>query len=152
MLNNGWPRPLRERERWFVVLIDLLVAPGADEDVTVAAVDRLADLLPVTYVGWWEWAARRDPILARLGLSPDQSGVLVALVAGSRRHRHNGKRDSLLAAARAACDRDKCVAMSPAQSRRVAPYVRKNGGRRSPDQALPPVAERAVAGRPAVTG
>ena len=125
------PRPLRERERWFVVLIDLLVAPGADEDVTVAAVDRLADLLPATYVGWWEWAARLDPILARLGLSPDQSGVLVALVAGSRRHRHNGKRDSLLAAARAACDRDKCVAMSPAQSRRVAPYLRKNGGRQS---------------------
>jgi hypothetical protein len=126
------PRPLKERERWFVVFVDLLVAHGADEDVTVAAVDRLADLFPATYVGWWEWAARRDPILAHLGLSPDQSGALVALVAGSRRHRHNGKHDSLLAAARAACDRDECVALSPAQSRRVALYVGQNSGRRSP--------------------
>jgi hypothetical protein len=38
-----------------VVFIDLLVAHGADEDVTVAAVDRLADLFPATYVGRWEW-------------------------------------------------------------------------------------------------
>ena len=40
--------------------------------------------------------------MARLGLSPDHSGALVALVAGSRRYRHDGKRDSLLAAAREA--------------------------------------------------
>jgi hypothetical protein len=148
-----WPsRHLRERERWFVAFIDLLVAHGADADVTVAAVDRLADLFPVTYVGWWEWAARRDPILARLGLSPDQSGALVALVAGSRRYRHNGKRDSLLAAAREARDRDERIAMSPAQSRRVALYVGQNSGRRGPAQALPPVSERVVAGRSALAG
>ena len=67
--------PLRERERWFVTFIDLLVAHGADEDITVVAVDRLADLFAVTYVGWWEWAARRDPVLASLGLSPDQCGA-----------------------------------------------------------------------------
>lgn len=57
----------------------------------MAAVDRLADLFAVTYVGWWEWAARRDPILAQLDLSPDQCGALVALLAGSRPYRHNGK-------------------------------------------------------------
>jgi hypothetical protein len=140
------------RERWYVAFIDLLVAHGADETVTVAAVDRLADLFAVTYVGWWEWAARRDPVLARLGLSPDQSGALVALVAGSRRYRHDGKRDSLLAAARAACDRDERVALSPAQLRRVALYVGKHGARRSPDQTLLPVSEPVVAGRPALAG
>jgi hypothetical protein len=117
------PRPLRERELWFVAFIDLLVAHGADEDVTVAAVDRLADLFPVTYVGWWEWAARRDPILARLGLSPDQSGALVALVAGSRRYRHDGKRDSLLGAVRIAHDLDGYVALSAVHVRRIAGYV-----------------------------
>ena len=139
-------RPVRERERWFVAFIDLLVAHGADEDVTVPAVDRLADLFPVTYGGWWEWAARRDPILTRLGLSPDQSGALVALVAGSRRYRHNGKRDSLLAAARAACDSAEPVVLSPAQLRRVAVYVGKEPALRGPEHALLPVSERAVAG------
>jgi len=89
---------LGEREPWFAAFIDLLVRYGADRTTTVAAVDRLADLFAATYVGWWEWAARRDPVLARLGLSPDQCGALVALVAGSRRYRHNGKQDSLLAA------------------------------------------------------
>jgi hypothetical protein len=137
---------LRERERWFVAFIDLLVAHGANEDVTVTAVDRLADLFPVTYVGWWEWAARRDPILAQLGLSPDQSGALVALVAGSRRYRHNGKRDSLLAAARAACDSAEPVVLSPAQLRRVGVYVGKEPALRGPEHALLPVSERAVAG------
>jgi hypothetical protein len=95
--------PLRDREPWFVAFIDLLVDMGADEAVTVA-VDRLADLFGVTYVGWWEWAARRDRVLAQLGLSPDQCGALVALIAGSRRYRHNGKRDSLLGAVRSAIE------------------------------------------------
>ncbi|MGH3737779.1 MAG: hypothetical protein ACRDT6_19530 [Micromonosporaceae bacterium] len=144
-------RPLNERERWFVAFIDLLVANGADKDVTVAAVDRLADLFPVTYVGWWEWAARRDPVLAQLGLSPDQSGALVALVAGSRRYRHNGKRDSLLVATRAACDRDKAVALSPAQLRRLAQYAGKHSAQRQPGQTLLPMSERVLAGRPAPT-
>ena len=69
---------LGEREPWFATFIDLLVTHGADQATTVAAVDRLADLFAATCVGWWEWAARRDPVLAGLGLSPDQSGALVA--------------------------------------------------------------------------
>jgi hypothetical protein len=88
---------LDEREPWFAAFIDLLVKHGADQAVTIAAVDRLADLFTATYVGWWIWAARRDPILARLSLSPDQCGALVALLAGSRHYRHNDKHDSLLA-------------------------------------------------------
>ena len=52
---------LGEREPWFTAFIDLLVTHGANRAVTVAAVDRLADLFAATYVGWWEWAARRDP-------------------------------------------------------------------------------------------
>jgi hypothetical protein len=127
------------------------VAHGADEDITVVAVDRLADLFAVTYVGWWEWAARRDPVWASLGLSPDQCGALVALVAGSRRYRHSGKRNSLLAAARAACDGDVEVALSAAQLRRIEVYADRNGVRRSPD--LPtPARERVAAVRPAGAG
>jgi hypothetical protein len=78
------------REPWFTAFVDLLAYHGADKIVTMAAVDRLADLFAASYVGWWEWAARRDPVLARLGLTPDQCGALVALVAGSRKYRHNG--------------------------------------------------------------
>jgi hypothetical protein len=114
---------LGEREAWFVAFIDLLVTHGADRAVTVAAVDRLADLFAATYVGWWEWAARRDPVLARLGLSPDQCGALVALLAGSRRYRHNGKHDSLLAAVRAATEDGHAVELSPAQRRRLAAFT-----------------------------
>jgi hypothetical protein len=115
--------PLGEREPWFVAFINLLVKHGADKTVAVAAVDRLADLFAVTYVGWWEWAARRDPILARLGLRPDQCGALVALLAGSRRYRHNGKRDSLLAALREATERGYAVELSPAHRRRLAVFT-----------------------------
>jgi hypothetical protein len=88
----------------------------------MAAVDRLADLFAATYVGWWEWAARRDPVLARLGLSSDQCGALVALLAGSRRYRHNGKHDSLLAAVRTATEAGRTAELSPrsmAQTRGV---------------------------------
>ena len=143
-------RPLSEREPWFVALIDLLVAHGADEDVTVAAVDRLADLFAATYVGLWEWAARRDPILARLGLSPDQSGALVALVAGSRRYRHDGKRDSLLIAARTASNRDGSVALSPAQLRRVDVYTGKIRMTRRREHAMRPLSEPVAVGRAAL--
>jgi hypothetical protein len=115
--------PLCEREPWFATLIDLLVAHGADQAVTVAAVDRLADLFTATYLGWWEWAARRDPVLARLGLTPDQCGALVALVAGSRKYRHNGKHDSLLVAARVATKHRLPVDLSPAQRRRLAKFI-----------------------------
>jgi hypothetical protein len=89
----------------------------------VAAVDRLADLFAATYVGWWEWVARRDPILAQLGLSPDQCGALVALLASSRRYRHSGKQDSLLAAVRTATDFGHPVELSPAQRRRLAVFA-----------------------------
>lgn len=106
----------------------LAVVFSADESVTVAAIDRLADLFAVTYIGWWEWAARRDPILARLGLSPDQCGALVALVAGSRKYRHNGKHDSLLAAVReerSAATRSNCRRLSGVASPCSPPPLRK---------------------------
>jgi hypothetical protein len=119
----GVPTPLRNREPWFAAFIDLLVAFGADETVTVAAVDRLADLFAVTYVGWWEWAARRDPVLGRLGLTPDQSSALVALLAGSRRYRHNGKRDSLLPSVRTATESGQLIELSAAHRRRLAVYT-----------------------------
>jgi hypothetical protein len=111
------------REPWFTAFVDLLVDHGADKTVTMAAVDRLADLFAASYVGWWEWAARRDPILAKLGLTPDQCGALVALLAGSRRYRHNGKQDSLLAAVRSATDNGRPVEASPLQRRRIAVYT-----------------------------
>jgi hypothetical protein len=116
-------RRLGERAPWFCAFIDLLVAHGADQATSVMAVDRLADLFAVTYVGWWEWATRRDPILARLGLSPDQCGALVALVAGSRRYRHNGKQDSLLAAVRTATESGHTVELSPDQRRRLGVFI-----------------------------
>jgi hypothetical protein len=115
--------PVGEREPWFIAFIDLLVSHGANQATTETAVDRLADLFATTYVGWWEWAARRDPILAQLGLTPDQCGALVALVAGSRRYRHNGKHDSLLAAVRTATERGHDVELSPAQRRRLATFT-----------------------------
>jgi len=114
---------LDEREPWFTAFINLLVEHGADQAVTVAAVDRLADLFTATYLGWWEWAARRDPVLARLSLSPDQCGALVALVAGSRKHRHNGKHDSLLAAVRVANEHGHSVELSAAHRRRLATFI-----------------------------
>jgi hypothetical protein len=124
---------LGEREPWFSAFIDLLIAHGADQAVTVAAVDRLADLFAVTYVGWWEWATHRDPILAHLGLSPDQCGALVALVAGSRQYRHNGKQDSLLAAVRTATEHGHTVELSPDQRRRLGVYVGATRRARQPE-------------------
>jgi hypothetical protein len=115
--------PHGKREPWFNAFVDLLVSHGATRSTTVAAVDRLSDLFAATYLGWWEWAARRDPILARLGLTPDQCGALVALLAGSRCYRHTGKRDSLLAAVRSVAEQGRAVEMSDAQRRRVAVFV-----------------------------
>jgi hypothetical protein len=119
----GATPPLCEREPWFCAFIDLLVTHGADQAVTIAAVDRLADLFAATYVGWWEWAARRDPVLAQLGLTPNQCGALVALLAGSRQYRHNGKHDSLLAAVRTATELGHPVELSAAQRRRLAVFA-----------------------------
>jgi hypothetical protein len=134
------PVALSEREPWFVAFIDLLVTHGADQAIAVAAVDRLADLFAATYLGWWEWAARRDPVLAWLGLTPDQCGALVALVAGSRKYRHNGKHDSLLAAVRAATEYRHTVELSPADRRRLATFT---GAAQQP--RLPVVAAESLA-------
>ena len=114
---------LDQREPWFTAFIDLLVTHGADQATTVAAVDRLADLFAGTSVVWWEWAARRDPVLWRLGLAPDQCGALVALLAGSRKYRHNGKQDSLLAAVRIATKVGDAVRLSADQRRRLAVFA-----------------------------
>lgn len=62
-------------------------------------------------------------VLTRLGLSPDQCGALVALIAGSRHYRHNGKRDSLLAAVRSATEHGVEVELLPAHRRRLAVYA-----------------------------
>jgi hypothetical protein len=138
------PPPLGAREPWFVAFIDLLVSHGADQAIAVAAVDRLADLFAATYIGWWEWAARRDPILARLGLTPEQSGALVALVAGSRKYRHNGKHDSLLAAVRAAAEHGHPVEVCPAQRRRLAVFTGAPQPRRLPGVAAESLASAGV--------
>ena len=112
-----------EPEPWYSAIIDLLVDRGADRAVTTAAVDRLADLFTTSAAGLWEREARRDPVLAGLGLSADQCGALVALMAGSRRFRHNGKEDSLLFSVRSAHTHGQPVSVSAAQQRRIAKYV-----------------------------
>jgi hypothetical protein len=137
------PSRMREREPWFDAFVGLLASHGADRAITEAAVDRLADLFSVTYLGWWEWAARRDPVLAQLGLTPDQGGALVALLAGSRRYRHNGKQDSLLAAVRAAIEHGHPVELSPAQRRRLAVFA---GTVQQPREPMAPPHELAMLG------
>jgi hypothetical protein len=112
-----------ERAPWYAAFIRLLVDHGADEIVTTLAVDHLANLFTHTKRKLWETTARRDPVLARLGLSPDQCGALVALLAGSRRERAAGEVDSLLAAVRVADAGGVPVELSVAQRRRVAVYV-----------------------------
>ena len=56
-------------------------------------------------------------------MSPDQCGALVALVAGSRKYRHNGKQDSLLAAVRTATELGHAVRLSADQRRRLAVFA-----------------------------
>jgi hypothetical protein len=109
--------------RTIVANPDVQIVGIVDLAPDVATVDRLADLFAATYVGWWEWAARRDPVLAQLGLSPDQCCALVALLAGSRRYRHNGKRDSLLAAVRTATELGAVLRLSADQRRRLAVFA-----------------------------
>jgi hypothetical protein len=116
-------RLMTEREPWFTAFVQLLVGHGADRDVTVSAVDRLSDLCVSAAGGLWEWEARRDPVLAGMGLTPNQCGALVALLAGSRKFRHNGKEDSLLGATKTALARDERVRLTAVQQRRVATYV-----------------------------
>ena len=116
-------RLLTEREPWFAAFIQLLVDHGADRHATVSAVDRLSDLCASTAGGSWEWEARRDPVLARLGLTPDRSGALVALLVGSRKLRRDGREDSLLGATKTALARDEQITLTALQQRRVATYV-----------------------------
>jgi len=117
------PWRLREREGWYAAFVGLLVEHGADESVTVAAVDHLADLFTVTPRKHWEDAARCDPVLARLGLTPDQCGALVALAAGSRRDREAGRGGGLLGAVRADHDRGVPVELTAAEQKRIRIYV-----------------------------
>ena len=105
--------PRTEREPWYSAFIEILVDRGSDRAVTTAAVDRLADLFTTSASGMWECEARRDPVLAGLGLSADQAGALVALMAGSRRFRHNGKQDSLLVSIRSTHPQDHPVHPRP---------------------------------------
>jgi hypothetical protein len=111
------------RDSWYDTFIRLLVDRGADETVTTVAVDHLANMFTHTKRKLWETNARRDPVLARLGLSPDQCGALVALLAGSRRERASGHVDSLLVAVRDAEACDVPVELSVAQCRRVDVYL-----------------------------
>lgn len=113
----------RQREPWYTAFIDLLVNHGANRATVAAAVDRLADLFSTTSAGRWECAARRDPILNRLGLAPDQCGALVALLAGSRQHRHNGRTDSLIHAVRSSARRGANMELSANQRGRIATFV-----------------------------
>jgi len=122
-------RPPVEREPWCAEFIELLVDHGADKAVTISAVDRLSDLFTTTPGGMWEWEARRDPALARFGLTPGQCGALVALLAGSRKFRHDGREDSLISATRKALARGEQLKLTALQQRRVAAYV---GRRREP--------------------
>lgn len=112
-----------DRDAWYAAFIELLVAHGADGPITTAAVDHLANLFTVTPSKQWETTARHDPVLARLGLSPDQASALVALVAGSRRERENGRRGGLLGVVRAAHENGRPVSLSAADRNRVSTYV-----------------------------
>lgn len=125
LVDQGLPsaRTDEKREPWYTALIKLLVDHGANQATVVAVVDRLADLFGVTSPGWWEWEARRDPVLTRLGLTPDQASALVAIVAGGRRHRHNGKADSLLRATRTTQQTVDPAELSRLQQRRMATFT-----------------------------
>lgn len=142
------PAP-QERKEWFVSFIGLLVERGADRSVTIAAVDHLANVFTTTPADDWEHVARRDPVLAQLGLLPDQAGALVGLMAGSRRERRNSQGDSLLAAVRAASDRGVPAELSAAQVRRARIYVGDNAANHRPipasrPQATAPTADEAA--------
>jgi hypothetical protein len=140
------PSATRVRDGWYAAFIGLLVGRGADGPVTTAAVDHLADLFSVTPSKQWETAARHDPVLARLGLSPDQRSALVALLAGSRRDREAGRRGGLLQAVRAAQEHGTPVTLSAADRKRVRTYVAAPGRarRRPPAEQRLPVATEAV--------
>ena len=137
------PPGLEERDGWYAEFIGLLVAHGASAPRTTAAVDHLANLFTVTPTKQWETVARHDPVLTRLGLSPDQASALVALVAGSRRDREAGRPGGLLGVVRAARERGEPVALSPVDRRRVHTYVGTQSRRRraSADPRLPVAVE-----------
>ena len=105
---------------WLDAFVSVLVNAGADPASTAAAVDRVSEVLTSVDSHRWETAARRDPVLAGLGLSPVQGGALVALMSGSRR---SGRSDSLLVAVRAAHETGEPVVLTFAQRRRVRTFV-----------------------------
>lgn len=138
------PPGLAERAGWYAAFITLLVAHGADGPRTTVAVDHLANLFAVTPSKQWETAARLDPVLSRLGLSPDQASALVALVAGSRRDREAGRPGGLLGVVRAAWERGEPVMLSAADRRRIRTYVDRTQSRRrrpSAERRLPVAVE-----------
>lgn len=113
----------RRRDDWYDAFIGLLARYGADRKVTAQAVDHLSNLFTHTSGKEWETTARRDPVLARLGLTPGHCGALVALLAGSRRERACGQPDSLLATVRHAEQAGVPVELSVAQRRRLEVYL-----------------------------
>lgn len=111
-LTARWDTALRQRHAD-------LVSAGAPPRVTATAVDRVVDLVATHRNGHGEAAAKRDRVLAQLGLSPSQASALVALVAGTRR---GGSRESLWVRRRddrAPSD----PAITPAVRARIAAYV-----------------------------
>jgi len=108
-----------KRASWLDAFVDLLVDRGADPSVTSAAVDRISELAETTSA-WRETVVRRDPVLSRLGLCPDQAGALSALVFGSRR---SGRSDGLLTAVLDAHQHGSRPELTPAQQQRVRTYV-----------------------------
>jgi hypothetical protein len=116
------PRPVAagtKRARWLDAFVGLLAEHGADRAVTSAAVDRISELAQTTSA-WRETVVRRDQVLSRLGLCPDQAGALSALVFGSRR---SGRSDGLLKAVLDAHQHGGPPELTPAQWQRVRTYV-----------------------------
>jgi hypothetical protein len=116
------PRPVvagTKRASWLDAFVDLLAEHGADPAVTSAAVDRISELAETTSA-WRETVVRRDQVLSRLGLCPDQAGALSALVFGSRR---SGRSDGLLKAVLDAHQHGNRPGLTPAQQQRVRTYV-----------------------------
>lgn len=108
-----------DRVAWLDGFVQVLVAAGAARSMTEAAVDRMSELLP-RWPNRWETTARQDPVLADLGLSPDQASALVALLAGSRR---SGRTDGLLAAVRESLNTGAPLRMTFEQRRRIRTFA-----------------------------
>lgn len=75
----------RHADSSLAALVEVLVAAGAQERVTWAAIDRIADVVSMHRHGRREAAVTSDRVLAELGLSSEQSSALLALLTGTRR-------------------------------------------------------------------